>query len=372
LGNNTTISSSVPVAVITSGVLAGKTPIRVAAGADHSLALTSDGTLTTWGDNFFGQMGVGSTSGSRVPMLVLTSTLGAGEKFCEIGPAGGDALHSAGLTALPLSTDSRLSALAMAPGTLGPAFVPSTTTYTASVPAGTGAVVVTPTSAHGAAIIRVNGNLVASGTASGEIPIASLPATVTVAVTAPDGIATTTYQITLNNRAPSFAGYALATPYHKAADIALGKVLAKAADADGDAVALIAAGPSANGGVVTLQPTSIRYTPRAVFSGTDTFPVTLRDARGATTVGTVTVTVGPGPDAGGVGANQPLLTVMPGGEVAVAFHGIPGRSYIIQRSASGLNNWVTLATLTADLVGRVSFTDESPPSGSAFYRLGLP
>lgn len=372
LGNNTTVSSSVPVAVMTSGVLAGKTPIRLAAGADHSLALTSDGTLTTWGDNFFGQMGVGSTSGSRVPMLVLTSTLGAGERFCEIGHAGRTALHSAGLAALPLSTDSRLSSLAMAPGALGQAFVPGTTNYTASVPVGTGAVAVTPTSAHGAATIRVNGNIVASGTASGEIPLNAIPTTITVAVTAANGSATTTYQITINNRAPSFAGLAAATAYQQAVDLALVKVLAKAADADGDAVVLTAAGPSANGGVVTLQATAIRYTPRAGFSGTDTFPVTLRDARGATTVGTVTVAVGPSPGAGGVGVNPPTLTILPGGKVGVAAHGIPGRSYVVQRSVSGLGNWVTLATVSADSSGRVSFTDESPPPGSAFYRLGLP
>jgi hypothetical protein len=58
--------------------------------------------------------------------------------------------------------------------------------------------------------------------------------------------------------------------------------------------------------------------------------------------------------------------------MGIAFHGIPGRSYIIQRSANGLDNWVTLATVVADANGKVSFTDEAPPPGSAFYRLGLP
>jgi len=37
-----------------------------------------------------------------------------------------------------------------------------------------------------------------------------------------------------------------------------------------------------------------------------------------------------------------------------------------------LDNWETLTTITADAAGRISFTDERPPPGSAFYRLGLP
>jgi hypothetical protein len=58
--------------------------------------------------------------------------------------------------------------------------------------------------------------------------------------------------------------------------------------------------------------------------------------------------------------------------MGIAFHGIPGRRYIVQRSVGGLDDWVTLATVTADASGKVAFTDDSPPAGSAFYRLGLP
>jgi hypothetical protein len=58
--------------------------------------------------------------------------------------------------------------------------------------------------------------------------------------------------------------------------------------------------------------------------------------------------------------------------MVIAFHGIPGRRYIVQRSVGGLDDWATLATVTADASGKVAFTDDSPPAGSAFYRLGLP
>ena len=182
-----------------------------------------------------------------------------------------------------------------------------------------------------------------------------------------------TIAVTAINHPPSFAGYAVATPYQKPVAILVRKLLAKASDPDGDALAVTATGPaSANGGTAVVQGAGILYTPANNFSGADTFPVTITDARGATVVGTVTVTVGSGPSGGGLGANPPVLTPLPDGKMGLAFQGIPGRSYIVQRSASGLDNWVTLATIPADASGKVSYTDESPPPGSAFYRLGLP
>ncbi len=44
--------------------------ISVSAGYDHSLALKSSGTLWTYGDNFFGQLGEGSTSSMISPTRV--------------------------------------------------------------------------------------------------------------------------------------------------------------------------------------------------------------------------------------------------------------------------------------------------------------
>lgn len=182
-----------------------------------------------------------------------------------------------------------------------------------------------------------------------------------------------TITVTAINRPPAFGGYAVATPYQKPATIQGRKLLAQASDPDGDSLAVTSAGPAtANGGTVVLQPSGILFTPPGNFSGADTFPITITDARGATIVGVVTVTVGPGPSGGGTGGNAPVLTPLPGGGMALAFQGIPGRGYVIQRSVDGLGNWVTLATVTADATGKVSYADESPPPGSAFYRLGMP
>jgi alpha-tubulin suppressor-like RCC1 family protein len=273
LGNGTTASSSVPVAVVADGALAGKTPVALTAGFSHSLALCSDGTLVGWGYNFYGQLGNGSTTKSLVPMAVSRGSLLDGE--CIIaGTSGASAYHSLGLVASP--------------------------------------------------------------------PV-------------------------------RFAGYAISTPFQTAVTVSLAKLLAEAADSDGDSISVTAAGPaSAQGGTAVLQDGGVVYTPPTGFSGADSFSVTLADAGGASVIGTVTVTVGPNPNSGGMGVNPPVLTVLPGGKMGLAFQGIPGRSYIVQRSVSGLDNWVTLATLVADASGKVAYTDESPPAGSAFYRLGLP
>jgi hypothetical protein len=287
--------------------------------------------------------------------------------------AGPTADHSLAVVGLPLAADATLSGLTLDPGSLSPNFNSGTLNYTAAVPAATATLRLTPTATDANAMVRVNGNPVVSGTPSEAIAVVGIPTTITVQVIAQNGADNKIYIITITNVAPSFAGYAVATPYQTPVTIPLAKLLANAADANGDALAVTAAGPlSANGGVVTLQASGIGYTPPNNFSGADTFPVTITDARGASVVGTITVSVGPPPDAGGEGVNPPLLTALPDGKIGIAFHGIPGRGYVVQRSVGGLENWITLATVVADASGRISFTDEAPPAGSAFYRLGTP
>jgi len=104
LGNNTTINSSVPVAVTTTSTpLAGKVVIAVSAGYEHNLALCSDGTLVSWGYNFYGQLGNNTTTNSSVPVAVTTvGTPLAGKSVVAI---------SAGTShSLALSSDGSLAA----------------------------------------------------------------------------------------------------------------------------------------------------------------------------------------------------------------------------------------------------------------------
>ncbi len=87
LGNNSTASSTVPVAVNTSGVLNGKTVTAIAAGNTHSLALASDGNLYSWGGNAHGVLGNNSTSTSLVPVAVLMNGVLSGKTVTDIASA---------------------------------------------------------------------------------------------------------------------------------------------------------------------------------------------------------------------------------------------------------------------------------------------
>ena len=86
LGNNTTTNSRSPIAVQVAGTpLAGKTIVQIAAGADHSLALDSDGALYAWGSNAYGQLGNGTTTNSSVPVAVkIAGTPLAGKTIVQI------------------------------------------------------------------------------------------------------------------------------------------------------------------------------------------------------------------------------------------------------------------------------------------------
>ena len=97
LGNGTTTNSSVPVAVKIAGTpLAGKTIVQIAAGANHNMVLASDGTVYTWGWNYHGQLGNNTKTNSNT--IVALQTIGtpiAGKKIVKIAAGQG---HSLALT----------------------------------------------------------------------------------------------------------------------------------------------------------------------------------------------------------------------------------------------------------------------------------
>lgn len=90
LGNGSTAAAvASPVAVDMSGALLGKTVVAVAAGAFHSLALTSDGLLFAWGKNTNGELGNNSTADSSVPTLVDMTGVLAGKAIVQIAAGQG-------------------------------------------------------------------------------------------------------------------------------------------------------------------------------------------------------------------------------------------------------------------------------------------
>ncbi|WP_138754471.1 InlB B-repeat-containing protein [Paenibacillus sinopodophylli] len=118
-------------------------------------------------------------------------------------------------TAIPASNNANLIALSLSNGSLNPAFVSDTTSYTASLANGVSSLKVKPTAADSKAEVTVNGKAVESGTASEAISLSVGRNTITVAVTAQDGTTTRTYKLIVQRAAVSMVNSAtpiLVTP----------------------------------------------------------------------------------------------------------------------------------------------------------------
>ena len=96
----------------------------------------------------------------------------------------------------PASSDATLSALALSQGSLSPSFTSGTLAYTSSVPNSVSSLIVTPTTNDGNATATVNG---ASATTPVTLAVGSN--TVTVQVTAQDGVTTQSYTVTVTRAA---------------------------------------------------------------------------------------------------------------------------------------------------------------------------
>jgi len=248
--------------------------------------------------------------------------------------------------------------------------LPVITSFTASpaviAPGGTSTLSWTTTGATSVGVSPGSASLALSG----STPVTP-SATQIYTLTATDSIgrevtATTTVTI---NQPPVFPGFATTTDFQAPASLSLPTVLLGTTDPEDDSFTVSAAGPAtANGGSAVLQAGSILYTPPNGYSGQDTFPITITDARGSSTSGTITVTVDYDP---AMEASAPVLTVLPDGKRHLEFQGIPGRTYEVQRTTN-MVQWSVLSTLVAGPTGVLSYTDNNPPQGAAFYRFSRP
>lgn len=86
LGTGSLTDSATPVPVDTSGVLAGQDVQAVAAGRDHTCAL-ANGRVYCWGENMFGQLGIGMRSRSLVPAAVAAPLSATGPAVSVLSAA---------------------------------------------------------------------------------------------------------------------------------------------------------------------------------------------------------------------------------------------------------------------------------------------
>ena len=161
----------------------------------------------------------------------------------------------------------------------------------------------------------------------------------------------------------NFAGYSYGTLKNQPATLGSAAILASASGGEGPLSITAFDAVTAQGGSVATTAGGLLYTPAGVFSGSDSFGLTIGDGS-ASVAGTVTITVSDLVDP----FSFPTTIVNNGDDtVDIGFRGIPGRRYEISRSVD-LFDWIALGTLTPAANGTMPFQDPDAPAGKAFYR----
>ena len=72
LGNGTTYDSSMPICIskVEGSPLKEKNIVKIYTGDDTIIAKDSDGKLYSWGNNDYGQLGDGTTTNSNIPICI--------------------------------------------------------------------------------------------------------------------------------------------------------------------------------------------------------------------------------------------------------------------------------------------------------------
>jgi hypothetical protein len=118
LGTGFTSGSYAPVAVQTSGALAGKSLVAIAAGGSHSLAIGSDGPGYAWGGNDFGQLGNNNVRSSLSPEAMSMQGAIGSRPLMAIAAGTSHSLALAARGGAPVVTESPLSQTVAAGTTL--------------------------------------------------------------------------------------------------------------------------------------------------------------------------------------------------------------------------------------------------------------
>ncbi len=170
---------------------------------NSSTLSTSDITLNTTGT---ANGTVSVSSGGPTATVTISNISGVGTLGISVGPntaideagnqAPAAASASATFTVLP-SSDATLSNILVSSGVLVPAFSSTRTSYTDQVINANSSIYLTITPSNSGASIVVNGMPVTNGVQSSAIPLSVGTNTLTIVVTAGDGVTTDTYTLSV-------------------------------------------------------------------------------------------------------------------------------------------------------------------------------
>lgn len=295
----------------------------------------------------------------------VTAVFGRGVSLTTSGtafPFGGNKA----LIASP-SNNANLSALTTSAGSIIPAFRTSTTAYNITVNNTVTSLTVTPTTADPTASIKVNGATVASAHASAAINLSVGVNTISVVVTAQDGVTTKTYTISVTRVAasndnlvslklssgtvsPSFA--VATTSYTASVSVSSMEVTPVAADVN--------AKVTVNGSPVTSGSAS---EPIALVMGANTIQVAVTAANGITNK-TYTVVV-----TRTLSANDNLSALTT--SVGTVTPGVTASTTSYSDVVNNATTAVTVKPTTADPTATVTVNGKAVTSGSASGAISL-
>ena len=178
-------------------------------GSTYGVAVDASGNIyvADYGNNRIRKIGPGPlplvlaqsglTGTDPVPAsLPITGLLpGTTYYYAAVASNAVSTAYGSFLTFTTLSTNASLAGLTLSSGILSPTFASNTVSYTASVLNAITSITITPTVAQANATVTVNGTPVTSGSPSGPASLVVGPNTITVVVTAQDGVTIRSYTV---------------------------------------------------------------------------------------------------------------------------------------------------------------------------------
>ncbi|WP_096356028.1 cadherin-like beta sandwich domain-containing protein [Mucilaginibacter gotjawali] len=174
-----------------------------------SITITPTASDTTGNIKVNGLAVISGTASASVPLSI-------GQNVITITVVAQDGItaktYTVAITRLAPSANAALYILRLGSAALSPLFAPATTAYSASVANSVASTTITLVTTDANATVTINGVPAKSGTASAPVPLNTGLNTITVTVTAQDGITVNTYTITVTRLASvnaSLAGLTL-------------------------------------------------------------------------------------------------------------------------------------------------------------------